>query len=749
MRDMTTSLLRFLSKPDPKAFRMASFVLVISLLIGGQVLSYVETTNSNKKRQELSDELALHGQSLAITLNSHLALLDGIHAFIDAEHQSSSVHVATAFDHLAAEFSKHKSSIRNFSIAPNGVQTYVYPIEGNEEVLGHNLMTDERPAVQADIAKALQTREIVLSAPYELRQGGLGLVARKAVYIQGEFWGLVAMVFDVPPMLSKAGISAENTRLSFALQDNQGNVFGGDSTILTEDPIHYDVLLPNGTWTLSAVPRSGWKIFDAGILSLKISVNSLSILLAFSTYLLVGRDERLRRSVQEKTQILSDTVRELDESETKYRQLVELSQEGIWVIDADANTTFANPSMEKMLGYEPDEMLGKNLFDFMDETWEKIAAQNVEARKNGVAEQHDIELLRKDGKRIMTTMQTAPITDEQGNYMGAIAGVIDITERVQTEENLRQSEMRLRRYFEQDFLGMAIASGEKTWVDVNDALCKMLQYSREELLKMTWAEITHPDDLSTNLDLYQRVLAGEIDNYVLEKRFIRKDGSVLSTELSAKIVRREDGSPNYLITLVNDITERRKAEEILRSSNKRMQILLNSIPVNIYVSDTETHKIIFMNDHAQKDFGADFVGDVCYRVLRKKDKKCENCPEGRLLDDSEDVVWDALNPVTGKWYTNYGRVVPWTNERLVHVQIAVDITERKAVEEALKTLNIHLDEQVVHRTKELQDTISMMAGREIRMAELKKVITSLRKQLRDAGIEPEAYDPLLGPNKEW
>ena len=129
---------------------------------------------------------------------------------------------------------------------------------------------------------------------------------------------------------------------------------------------------------------------------------------------------------------------DLLESKNKYQQLIELAQEGIWVIDKHANTTFVNPSMAKILGYSVEEMQGRHLYSFMDERGIQISAKNLERREKGIAEQHDFEFLRKDGKRIYTAMETAPIWDEHGNYDGAIAGVVDLTERRHAEEELKK-----------------------------------------------------------------------------------------------------------------------------------------------------------------------------------------------------------------------------------------------------------------------------------------------------------------------
>jgi PAS domain S-box-containing protein len=124
----------------------------------------------------------------------------------------------------------------------------------------------------------------------------------------------------------------------------------------------------------------------------------------------------------------------LQASEKEYRELVEALQEGVWRIDQYAYTTFVNRRMAEMLGYDVDEMLGKHLFDFMDERGAEIARRKLERRQQGIVEQHDFEFVRKDGARIYTSIETTPLADEEGNYAGALAGVMDITERVQAEE---------------------------------------------------------------------------------------------------------------------------------------------------------------------------------------------------------------------------------------------------------------------------------------------------------------------------
>jgi PAS domain S-box-containing protein len=136
-----------------------------------------------------------------------------------------------------------------------------------------------------------------------------------------------------------------------------------------------------------------------------------------------------------------------------------------------------------------------------------------------------------------------------------------ITEREQTEEAFRKGEERFREYFELGLIGMAITSLEKGWIHVNDKLCEILGYPKDELIKLNWAEITYPDDLEADVTEFNRVLAGEIDGYSMEKRFIRKDGEIIITSISAKCLRKEDGSIDHFVALIHDITNRKQAEE--------------------------------------------------------------------------------------------------------------------------------------------------------------------------------------------
>jgi PAS domain S-box-containing protein len=134
------------------------------------------------------------------------------------------------------------------------------------------------------------------------------------------------------------------------------------------------------------------------------------------------------------------------------------------------------------------------------------------------------------------------------------------TERKPAERALPESGERFHRYFDLGLIGMAITSPTKGCLEVNDEICRILGYDREELLAKTWTEMTHPGDLAVDVAQFNRVMAGEIDGYTMDKRWVRKDGRVILTTISVKCVRRDDRSVDYFVALLQDVTDARQSE---------------------------------------------------------------------------------------------------------------------------------------------------------------------------------------------
>ncbi len=159
----------------------------------------------------------------------------------------------------------------------------------------------------------------------------------------------------------------------------------------------------------------------------------------------------------------------------------------------------------------------------------------------------------------------------------------------------------LRRFFDLPFVGMAISSpNTKRWLQVNDRLCEILGYTREELLDRTWAEVTHPDDLAADEAQFRRVLAGEIEGYRMEKRFVRKDGGVVDAALDVRCLRRADGEVEFLIATVDDITDRKRAEAEIRALNADLERRVQQRTAELHALNQELETFAYSVSHDLK-----------------------------------------------------------------------------------------------------------------------------------------------------
>ncbi|MDD2733310.1 MAG: PAS domain S-box protein [Desulfuromonadaceae bacterium] len=259
-----------------------------------------------------------------------------------------------------------------------------------------------------------------------------------------------------PPLSRTAEITTENNQLVIWQPIVAGNMLGWLRADFSLTAIHE---AQARTWENNLLLAMAWVVCSAFliVLVLRPFVRSIARLTAFSKQLdehkgaqisvagqpleIVELGESLNEAsiklLSTERQILKEQER-LRRSEENYRRLLDTIQEGIWVIDADAVTTFVNPRMAEILGYTTDEMIGRHLYSFMDEQGKQRADDSIERRKQGIKEQHDFEFIRKNGERIYTRLETGPIFDESGQYAGSIAAVADITERKQAEEEIRQ-----------------------------------------------------------------------------------------------------------------------------------------------------------------------------------------------------------------------------------------------------------------------------------------------------------------------
>jgi len=159
------------------------------------------------------------------------------------------------------------------------------------------------------------------------------------------------------------------------------------------------------------------------------------------------------------------------------------------------------------------------------------------------------------------------------------------TERKRAEESLRESEERFRAFYDLGLVGLTMTSPDKGWVNVNPCLCTMLGYTQDELRRMTWAQLTHPADLAADVEQFERLLSGAIEGYAMEKRFVSRSGAIVFTQLVVRCVRKPDRSVDYVVAMVEDITEKKISEFKVHEIQKKFQSLVETINDFIWEMD--------------------------------------------------------------------------------------------------------------------------------------------------------------------
>ena len=293
----------------------------------------------------------------------------------------------------------------------------------------------------------------------------------------------------------------------------------------------------------------------------------------------------------------------LAKSEAQYRQLVELAHEGIWAIDNDFTTIFVNPRMAQMLGYTYSELLGKSIFDFFGAG--KVNTIKEFARKfdpERMSNSFEYAFLLKNGRRLDTSISLSIIADDQKQKVGLLAVVSDITQRKQVEKALKESGEISRAIVANAPIGIATSDKSYHFVTANEAFCKILGYTQAELRKLTFKDLTHPEDCAKSIENMTALEKGEVTSFQDEKRYFKKDGSIIDGKLIINAIRDSKGEPTLFVVQLEDVTKRKQLENDLRTSEERFRAMSTSAMDSIVLCDSEDI-VLYWNPAAEKTFG--------------------------------------------------------------------------------------------------------------------------------------------------
>ena len=381
--------------------------------------------------------------------------------------------------------------------------------------------------------------------------------------------------------------------------------------------------------------------------------------------------------------------------------IVESSTDAIFGASPDGTITSWNAAAAELFGHTAGEVIGRRYPILVPTHRSQEATVILERIAAGERSRFDTEGLRKDGSIIPIELTVSPLLDAARRVVGGSMIAHDITERKVAEEAFRESEERFRSVFLELPLGLVLLDPEMRVFLINAGFSWMTGFEHHELATRPFADLFHPADAKKVRRGLGKVLVGERSSYQVETRMVRADGQIIWIRLTVSLVRHRDGSPMFGLCVVDDVTERKVAEEALRESEERFRRLAENAqdviyrfrvrpdPGIEYVSPAATT----ISGYAPEEFYAD------HRLIFDRLH-----PADRAMLETMSWTSDSLRePIRLRWIREDGSIL-WTEMRttaihddegnLVAVEgIARDITQQIALEQELTSKNEELAEQ--------------------------------------------------------
>ena len=299
----------------------------------------------------------------------------------------------------------------------------------------------------------------------------------------------------------------------------------------------------------------------------------------------------------------------LRESEERLDLAVRGTGVGLWDWMVQTGETVFNERWAEIVGYTLDELSPVSI-----ETWNNLCHPDDLEKVNQLLQKHfageteyyicELRMRHKNGDWIWILDKGKVFQwDDEGNPIRMAGTHIDFTERKHAEDALKQSEERFRKVFEHGPLGMILSARDGRFLKANDTFTQMLGYSAEELGSLTIRDITHPDHIKNDLKELDRLSRDEIEVYKTKKCYVRKDKKTIWGATTVSVIRDENGKILFFLAMIEDITERKRAEEALQQSEERYRSLVENTMDGYFICEVPSGRFLFLNQRICEIYG--------------------------------------------------------------------------------------------------------------------------------------------------
>jgi diguanylate cyclase (GGDEF)-like protein/PAS domain S-box-containing protein len=382
----------------------------------------------------------------------------------------------------------------------------------------------------------------------------------------------------------------------------------------------------------------------------------------------------------------------------RFRAAFDNAPIGMALLTPEGRWFQVNSALCRLLGYSEEELLR---LSFVDVTHPDDRTSSVERRRRqlaGAAPEPRIEkrYVRADGDVVWVAVSSTLVRDAAGEPLYTVAQIEDITDRVRVQQALAKAEERFHRAFDQAPVGMALATPDGRWLQVNPAFCELLGYEADELTAFTFEDVTHPDDIERSVEHSRRQLEGEVESLRIEKRFIRSDQNVVWVALTSTLTRDDGGSPLHFVAQVEDVTERVLAQRGLEEAEERFRRAFDDAPIGMALVGLDGRwlrvnpTLCEITGYSEEELLTRTFKDITHPDdLDKNLENIENLIAGRIRSIRIEKRYIRASGRT-VWVNVSSSLILDADGRPLHLVSQIeDVADRKRAESRLKDLAEH------------------------------------------------------------